>query len=153
MRKLQTGEKNMSDSTYRKNLYRLPAKGKVFGVCAGIAEYLEWDSWKIRLITIVAAILTGFWLVFIAYMVAFFILEPAPKETSVSNKGNESSSRFSERLDEVKQTFQAKTHTSKISIEQLEEQFANIKKRVEKMEAHVTSGRFELEREFRRMAD
>lgn len=143
----------MSDSTYRKSLNRLPAKGKVFGVCAGIAEYYGWESWKVRLITIVAAFLTGFWLVFIAYMVAFFVLEPAPGNQFTSSGERDSRARFSDRLDEAKQTFHAKTQSQKVSVAQLEEQFKNIKKRVEKMEAHVTSGRFELEREFRRMAD
>ncbi len=143
----------MSDSVYRKSLYRKPAKGKVFGVCAGLAEYFGWESWKVRLITIIAAFLTGFWLVFIAYMVAFFVLEPAPRNQSDSETKTENNSRFNDRLDEVKQTFHSKTHSSQVSLEEVSTRLTQLKKKVERMEAHVTSGRFELEREFRRMAD
>jgi phage shock protein C len=79
MLKHLTGEKNMNKAACRNNLYRIPARGKIFGVCAGIAAYFGWQPWKVRLITVIAALFTGLWLVVVGYLVAFFILEPEPR--------------------------------------------------------------------------
>ncbi len=47
----------MNEST--KKLYRIPNKGKIFGVCAGLAEYFTIDVTLMRVIFVVAALATG----------------------------------------------------------------------------------------------
>ena len=42
-----------------KKLYRLPASGKVAGVCAGLAEYFEMDVTLLRIIFVVFALASG----------------------------------------------------------------------------------------------
>lgn len=42
--------------TEPKKLYRIPSKGKIAGVCAGLAEYLSVDVTTIRLIFILLLI-------------------------------------------------------------------------------------------------
>ncbi len=42
-----------------KVLYRLPGQGKIAGVCAGLAEYFEFDVTLLRVIWFVAVFFTG----------------------------------------------------------------------------------------------
>jgi phage shock protein C len=144
----------MSDIVDKKNLFRIPEKGKIFGVCAGIAEYWGWETWKIRLITLIAALFSGFWLVFIAYLAAFFILEPAPRRSADNTAclARGSRSRFNDRWDEVKQTFHQDVKSSTHTVTELERQFNALRARVETIEAYVTSGRYQLDREFKSMS-
>ncbi len=52
---------------------------KLFGVCGGIAEYLEVDSTVVRVVTVVLAIATAFIPVAAAYLLAWLIM---PRKTS-----------------------------------------------------------------------
>lgn len=42
-----------------KKLYRLPEKGKVLGVCAGLAEYFDMDVALIRVVFVILVLATG----------------------------------------------------------------------------------------------
>jgi len=58
-----------------KRLYRLPAAGRLAGVCAGIAEYLEADVTLIRLVWVVLSIVPGCLVGgFLAYLLAWAIM-------------------------------------------------------------------------------
>ncbi len=46
-------------ATNTKTFRRLPAQGKIFGVCAGIADYFEMDVTLLRVIFVVLTILSG----------------------------------------------------------------------------------------------
>lgn len=140
----------MSNTLFKKPLYRIPEKGKVFGVCAGIAEAGQWDTWLVRVIVLVSAFLTGFTLVGMGYLIAFFVLDPKP---SVARKINESGSRFSDRVKEAKETIsniKSKPKQAK-TVSQVKEQLMAVKKRVEGIEAFVTSKHYILEKEFQQM--
>ncbi|HTR01421.1 MAG TPA: PspC domain-containing protein, partial [Candidatus Acidoferrum sp.] len=70
--------KHFRSVDYRKKLYRDPANAKVWGICAGIADYLEVDATVVRVIFLFLAFLTGF-PVFL-YVGAYFVLEKKPVE-------------------------------------------------------------------------
>jgi phage shock protein PspC (stress-responsive transcriptional regulator) len=58
-----------------KRLYRTPSAGRLAGVCAGIADYLEADVTLIRLAWVVLSIVPGCLIGgFIAYLVAWAIM-------------------------------------------------------------------------------
>jgi phage shock protein C len=140
----------MSNTLFKKPLYRIPDKGKVFGVCAGIAEAGEWDTWLVRAIVLVSAFLTGFTLVGMGYLIAFFVLDPKP---SAARRMKESGCRFSDRVKEAKETIsniKSKPKQNK-SASQIKEQLLTVKKRVEGIEAFVTSKQYILEKEFQQM--
>ena len=64
-----------------KELYRDPDKGRIGGVCAGVAEYFGLEVWLVRILTV-----TGFFLlagpsVLVAYVAAWFILDKKPSST------------------------------------------------------------------------
>jgi len=43
-----------------RNLYRDPQRGKIAGVCAGLAEYFGVETWIVRLLAISGLIFAGF---------------------------------------------------------------------------------------------
>jgi phage shock protein PspC (stress-responsive transcriptional regulator) len=72
-----------------KRLYRNSAAGRIAGVCAGIAEYLEADVTLIRLVWIVLSIVPGGFIGgIVAYVAAWAIMPdssiPAPAETATA---------------------------------------------------------------------
>lgn len=42
-----------------KKLYRLPKQGKIFGVCAGLADYFDMDVALIRVVFVILVLATG----------------------------------------------------------------------------------------------
>ena len=46
-------------ATNTKTFRRLPARGKIFGVCAGIADYFDMDVTLLRVIFVVLTLLSG----------------------------------------------------------------------------------------------
>ena len=61
-----------------KRLYKSTKDRKVFGVCAGIAEYFNIDPTLVRLITLILIVAYGSGL--LAYLVAALVLPDAPAE-------------------------------------------------------------------------
>jgi phage shock protein PspC (stress-responsive transcriptional regulator) len=65
--------KHFRSVDYRKKLYRNTRDGKAWGVCAGIADYLEVSSFSVRLVFLLLVFLTGVPVLF--YIGAIFVLE------------------------------------------------------------------------------
>jgi phage shock protein C len=61
-----------------KRLYLSSTDRKVFGVCGGVAEYLEIDSTVVRIGVIVVAVITGFFPITVAYIIAKFVMPERP---------------------------------------------------------------------------
>ena len=62
-------------------LYRNPRRGKVFGVCAGLADYFGFDLTVTRVLVVIGA-LFSFPIVCVAYLVLGFLLPRKPDEGS-----------------------------------------------------------------------
>ncbi len=67
----------MSDLSARRRLFRLPAYGKLGGVCAGIAEYLDADVTLVRLVWVILSIVPGGFIGGIVAYVAAVLIVPA----------------------------------------------------------------------------
>ncbi|MES2624198.1 MAG: PspC domain-containing protein [Pseudomonadota bacterium] len=145
---------------YKKKLYRNPEEGKLMGVCAGIAEYLEISPFVVRISFLVLFFLTGFPLLF--YIGALFVLDKKP-QAALSNDAirTRRAARPAMDRDEEVATF-ADGADSRRSRNTKEEQFskrrefqycarkfATLQTRLARLEAYVTSSRFKLHREFR----
>lgn len=61
-----------------KRLYLSATDRKIFGVCGGIAEYLEIDSTLIRLLWIILTIATAVVPGVIGYIIAAVVIPPKP---------------------------------------------------------------------------
>jgi phage shock protein C len=67
-----------------KKLYRSPKDAIVFGICAGLAEYLNVDPVFVRLIAVVLAFFANVWPVVLAYAIAAFIIPIDPTQDTVA---------------------------------------------------------------------
>ena len=61
----------------KRELYRDPSRGKICGVCVGVADYFGLEVWVVRIIAVTALLFFQF-PIFIAYVVGYLVLEPRP---------------------------------------------------------------------------
>lgn len=57
----------------KKTLYRLPRQGKIFGVCAGLAEYFDIDVTLMRVIFVILAFATSGAMVLLYFILAVIL--------------------------------------------------------------------------------
>ncbi len=124
---------------YKKKLYKNTKEKKILGVCAGIADYLEVDVTIVRILTVLAMLIPGS-VVFIAYFIAYFILDEKPK-ASYTPKNTEYS--------KVAETLEEANNSSRTTFKNCSRKFSAIHERLTRMEAYVTSSKFKLNREFK----
>ena len=153
-------KRNSEGRRYR-TLYKNPDQAKVCGICAGIAEYFDFEVWVVRIITITLLILGAFnGIVVIGYIVLCFVLDPKPG--SQSNKGcfgqekkRHRSSKFEQETSRpyrssVKDVWKSGA-SPKHTLEEIEDKFSGIEGKLQRIETFVTSSQYELEKKFRAM--
>lgn len=124
------------ERTSRTRLYKNRRKGKVSGVCAGIADYLGVSATPFRVIFAISLI-TPFWLPsLVVYFLAAWILEDTPVEEEPVSMEEELFWK------DVRREPSGTAHD-------LRHKFREIERRLGNMEAHVTSSEFDLQRKFR----
>ena len=149
------------------SLHRDPSKGKIAGVCAGIAEYFGMEIWLVRILT-----LTGFFLLappffFVGYIAAWFILEKKPQGLSAQLNADEFAPRshhnrakgkgwhnVSEQESDkvvVKSKVWQAGEPPKQAFMDIKQRFAKNEDRLRKMETYVTSSEFQLNRELSKL--
>ncbi|RPH30659.1 envelope stress response membrane protein PspC [Buttiauxella warmboldiae] len=112
-----------------RKLWRIPEKGMVKGVCAGIAQYLDVPVKLVRLITVLAMIFGLFFLVLVAYIALTFILDPMPAGAE-----------------------QGKPQpTSRDLLDEADAELAAGEQRLRSMERYITSDTFTLRSRFRQL--
>jgi phage shock protein C len=74
----------MLKSLKGKKLYRRPADAILFGVAAGLGEYLQVDTVFVRLALVLLAILTGGWPMLVAYVAAVVLMPINPAQETVA---------------------------------------------------------------------
>ena len=136
-----------------KRLFKNPDKAKICGVCAGLAEYFEFETWVVRLIALSFFLFSGGTAV-VAYFVACFILDPKPG--SIGNKGcfgNErvrhkpaqsEDKKYKATVKDVWKKGKAPSET----LSNLESSFEKMENKLQNMETFVTSNKYQLQKEF-----
>ena len=128
-----------------RRLYRDPRHGKIGGVCAGIANYYGMETWVVRCIAVTGLLFVGQF-VFPAYWIAYFVMDKPPKnppkveyaeEPVHVSAAPELGPRFSPRG----------------SLRNVEADFSEVELRLRRMETHVTSGKYELQKELRKIEE
>jgi phage shock protein C len=149
------------------SLHRDPTKGKIAGVCAGIAEYFGMEIWLVRIL-----ILTGFCLLappffFVGYIAAWFILEKKPRGLSTHNMDDEPAAgsyqnnvqgkgwhnvteQGADKVVVKSKVWQAGEPPKQAFID-IKHRFANNENRLRKIETYVTSSEFQLNREINKL--
>jgi phage shock protein C len=75
-------------TTYTKTFQRLPVRGRVFGVCAGIADYFNMDVTLLRVIVVVLTILSGggLLILYLALALIMPVAESTKEEATVASE-------------------------------------------------------------------
>jgi phage shock protein C len=150
----------------RKPLQRIPEHGKIAGVCAGVAEYTNIETWLVRVIWFSGFILSGGFF-FIAYIAGWFIMdkrEPSgasygrhrSSHSAHGSKRNDQWHRMSDEEDidrsvEVKTKVWQAGEPPRVAFLDITRQFDSIERRVRNVEGYVTSNEFTLKREINRL--
>ena len=119
----------MSSMTFKgRKLWRQPEQGKLMGVCAGLAEYLDIPVRLIRVIVVLSLFLGLFMFTVIAYLFLGFVLDVKP-----ANAPDQRVPSAAELLD------------------QLDEALNRDEKSVRDIERYVTSETFSVRSRFRQL--
>lgn len=148
-------------------LYRDSRGAKICGVCAGMADYLGMERWQVRLVALIGLGVIG-QVVLPAYFIAYFLLDEKPKYREVTDKFREvvADDGHAEAVRRQRQASRGgwsksgqkdrRPRTPSVSNGQslriANDKFADIEERLRSMESHVTSSRFELQRELRKIS-
>lgn len=130
-------------------LQRDTANGKMGGVCAGIARYYGVEAWLVRCLTITLFLFMPT-IVFPAYWIAYFVLSSdaggsTTRRRRRSRRGRRGSRSSRETVNvEARGTPSEELRSTRTVFDQLE-------MRLRRMESHVTSGRYDLQRELRKI--
>lgn len=156
-----TSEEHTEESNHRpKVLFRDPENGPLFGVCTGIAQYLGVEAWIIRLICVVGVFCIG-WIVIPAYILAIFIMDTRPDGYEVPPQYNNRFRKSYKRRKYVRS--KKKDKKAEDEFEQpnsfhwrmngVRREINKMEKKLERMETYITSGRYELFKEFENLKD
>ncbi|MEE4244254.1 MAG: PspC domain-containing protein [Kangiellaceae bacterium] len=141
----------MINEWFKHPLYRIPERGKVFGICAGIAHSIEQEVWLVRVAVIILTIVSGVGPMVAAYIIAFLVLEPVPygfkNQRRGANADYDTRTKINRRVDELKQAVYGKAAKSH-SIQDISKSLEQARRRVERIEAYVTSEHYRFQREF-----
>ncbi len=147
----------------KRELYRDPSRGKISGVCAGLADYFGLELWVVRIIAVTLLLFFQF-PIFIAYIIAFMVLEPKPG-TSRHDRHANIKRKFKSSLNSNKSKTEDPANTSATvqqiwkkgripgqKLKSLNKQFKTLENRLQSMETYVTSKQFELRKEFQNLS-
>lgn len=126
-------------------LYRDPSSAKIVGVCAGIARYYGVENWVVRCIAVTGLLFLPS-IVFPAYWIAYFVLDTPPREGQRSRRRHRSSGDDSSSAPELGPDLAPRQ-----SLRNVEADLTEVELRLRRMESHVTSGQYELQRELHKI--
>jgi phage shock protein C len=135
-------------STVKKELLRDDRNGKIAGVCAGVADYFGWELWLVRVVSLASVLLSFGSFLVVLYFVGWIVLEK--KSVAEARKGTQLAPKV-ERPVEVKTRIWQRGEAPKQALTHLQQQFDNIEMKLRNMERHVTSSKYQLNREFNRL--
>lgn len=108
----------------RPPLYRA-RDGVLFGVCKGIARHLDFPVFWLRIITVVACLVTAVWPILIAYIIGALVMKPEP----VIPFENEDDQEF----------YNSYVSSRTMALGRLKRTFDNLDRRIRRMEDIVTT--------------
>ena len=131
-------ERNAPEPGLINKLYRNPRRGMIFGVCAGIAEYFGFDVNVTRIIVVVG---TFFALPFFcaAYILLGLLLPVRSYDNLMRDPG-----------DPLERQVRSSPHDTLASVRY---RFRDLDVRLQRLEKYVTSNRYKLDREFRKLQE
>jgi len=143
----------------KRELYRDPSRAKVSGVCAGLSDYFGLELWVVRIIAVTLLLFFQF-PIFVAYIIAYLVLEPKPgtsKHDKHAGIKRKIKSGLDGKADKLKdsasvQQIWKKGRIPGQKLRGLNRQFKTLENRLQSMETYVTSKQFELRKEFQNLS-
>lgn len=120
-------------------LYRDSDRAVLGGVCAGLAKYLGFNLKVTRFLAVIA-FLCAMPFAVIAYLAAVFII---PSSTKAYDGARYEEIRKEELREEIRR--------AKPTISEVRKRYESMDERLARIERYVTSSRYELDEEFRRL--
>ncbi|OUS25706.1 phage shock protein C [Thalassotalea sp. 42_200_T64] len=142
-------------SKSRGELFRDPVKGKIAGVCAGLAQYFGWEAWLVRIL-VVSGVLLGMGWFCILYIAGWFILDKKPSKYSAKDVAKSVKDKlheeevFGESIKVKAKIWQA-GEPPKQAIRDISLKFKSLEHELRSMERYVTSPEFTVSREINKL--
>ena len=118
---------------YKRGFYR-SRNGLILGVCRGLADSFDLKVFWIRVIFICLLLASGIWPMLLIYLVATLIMKPEP----VRPLGTE----------EEKEFYDSYTESRRRAASRIKRRYADLERRIRRMEDVVTTREFDWERKF-----
>lgn len=120
---------------------------KIAGVCGGIAEHFGVEAWVVRCIAVTGLIFMPS-VTFLGYWILYFVMDdpPSGEEDEQENPAEPLRNRHSPEVPELGARLSPRR-----SLRTVRAHLAQAELRLRRMEHHVTSGHYELHREFNRI--
>ncbi len=115
----------------RRGLYR-SREGAVFGVCKGIAEYLDVSVFWTRVLVVVAFFISGLWPTAVLYVVGALLMKPEP----VLPLRTEADAEF----------YNSYVTSRSAALHRLKRTYDNLERRIQRIEDIVTNREYDWER-------
>lgn len=115
-------------------LYKNKRDGKLFGVCAGVADYFDINVAMVRVLTVVGSFVFPF-AIPVAYVVAAMTLNDKPLEYYDNSEDYEINRRVRNSPNEM--------------LKRTRHRFNDIDARLRRMERHVTSKEYQFDQELK----
>lgn len=141
------------------NLYRNTREGMIAGVAAGLADHLDVAPWVVRLLWVGAILFTGTLALWV-YIAAWLLMARRPARVGadggLSEELDYESVEIDMEYDERHRDYRPRkvfrySESSAVRLRRARERLDAALRRVENMEAYVTSRQYELNKEFSRL--
>lgn len=137
-------------------LERDEENAKIVGVCAGIANYYGVEAWVVRCIAVTGLLFFGS-IVFPAYWIMYFVMDsPNSPQKDRQSRSSRRSRRDRWRQNQEKGSMTDRKFSSSVdnprrNLRNVQTDLQEVELRLRRMETHVTSGQYELQRELHRI--
>ena len=127
---------------------------KIVGVCAGIANYFGMERWFVRCLAVTGLLFMP-QIVFPAYWVAYFIMDKRGDREDARERGEPVAAKKSDRRRKHRSPApELGTRLSpRRSLRDIQADITQAELKLRRMESHVTSGKYELQRELNKIAE
>ena len=145
-----TGGRLKTAKRPRRRLRRAVRNKVLLGICTGFANYFGIEPWIVRAAVVISLFfIPG--IVIPAYLIAYFVLEPGDlppgsepeADTQESDSIGESRRKSKRALTPVA--------TTKLDLKTTRRRYDALEIRLRRLEHFVTSGRYDIEREFQKL--
>ena len=126
---------------------RIPANGWIAGVCAGVAEYYNWNVRLLRLILVITFICSGFFPIVVVYLLLWYLLEEGAPGSSFDPAEGVPAPPAPPGMPATP----AGSTVRAPSLREVQTRFAKLDERLRNIEECVTEREFDLRRELKKL--